>query len=72
MQIWRGEAETGEEEVTVWGRAATLKLWGPTTTAATRPGSYSATTARRRSSAVPRSSAPEKTQRSAPKSASDL
>jgi glyoxylase-like metal-dependent hydrolase (beta-lactamase superfamily II) len=27
--IWRGEAETGEEQVTVWGRPATLKLWAP-------------------------------------------
>ena len=29
VQIWRGEAEIGEEEVTVWGRPATLKLWAP-------------------------------------------
>jgi glyoxylase-like metal-dependent hydrolase (beta-lactamase superfamily II) len=29
VQIWRGEAETGSEEVTVWGRPATLKLWAP-------------------------------------------
>ena len=29
VRIWRGEAETGEEEVTVWGRPATLKLWAP-------------------------------------------
>jgi hydroxyacylglutathione hydrolase len=29
VQIWKGEAETGEEEVTVWGRAATLRLWAP-------------------------------------------
>jgi glyoxylase-like metal-dependent hydrolase (beta-lactamase superfamily II) len=29
VQIWRGEAETGEEDVTVWGRQATLKLWAP-------------------------------------------
>jgi hydroxyacylglutathione hydrolase len=29
VQIWRGEAETGEEEVTVWDRPATLKLWAP-------------------------------------------
>ncbi|MGH2976297.1 MAG: MBL fold metallo-hydrolase, partial [Solirubrobacterales bacterium] len=29
VQIWRGAAETGEEEVTVWGRSATLKLWAP-------------------------------------------
>jgi hydroxyacylglutathione hydrolase len=29
VQVWKGEADTGEEEVTVWGRAATLKLWAP-------------------------------------------
>jgi hydroxyacylglutathione hydrolase len=29
VQIWRGEAETSEEDVTVWGRPATLKLWAP-------------------------------------------
>jgi len=29
VQIWRGEAEIGEEDVTVWGRPATLKLWAP-------------------------------------------
>ncbi len=29
LQVWRGEAETGEEQVTVWGRPATLKLWAP-------------------------------------------
>lgn len=29
VRIWRGEEETGEEQVTVWGRAATLKLWAP-------------------------------------------
>jgi len=29
VQIWRGEAETGSEDVTVWGRPATLKLWAP-------------------------------------------
>ena len=29
VRIWRGEDETGEEEVTVWGRPATLKLWAP-------------------------------------------
>jgi glyoxylase-like metal-dependent hydrolase (beta-lactamase superfamily II) len=29
VQIWRGEAETGAEEVTIWGRPATLKLWAP-------------------------------------------
>jgi glyoxylase-like metal-dependent hydrolase (beta-lactamase superfamily II) len=29
VRIWRGEAETGEEDVTVWGRPATLKLWAP-------------------------------------------
>ena len=29
VQIWRGEEETGAEEVTVWDRPATLKLWAP-------------------------------------------
>ncbi|HVY79216.1 MAG TPA: MBL fold metallo-hydrolase [Solirubrobacterales bacterium] len=29
VRIWRGEEETGGEEVTVWGRPATLKLWAP-------------------------------------------
>jgi glyoxylase-like metal-dependent hydrolase (beta-lactamase superfamily II) len=29
VRIWRGEEETGEEEVTVWARPATLKLWAP-------------------------------------------
>src|SRR5689334_15909181 len=29
VRIWRGEAETGDETVTVWGRPATLKLWAP-------------------------------------------
>ncbi len=29
VQVWRGEEETGEEEVTVWGRPATLRLWAP-------------------------------------------
>jgi glyoxylase-like metal-dependent hydrolase (beta-lactamase superfamily II) len=29
VQIWRGEAQTGEEQVTVWGRPATMKLWAP-------------------------------------------
>jgi hydroxyacylglutathione hydrolase len=29
VRIWRGEAETGKEEVTVWGRPATMKLWAP-------------------------------------------
>jgi hydroxyacylglutathione hydrolase len=29
VRIWRGEDETGEEEVTVWGRPATMKLWAP-------------------------------------------
>ena len=29
VQIWRGEEETGEEQVTVWGRPATMKLWAP-------------------------------------------
>ena len=29
VRIWRGEEETGEEAVTVWGRPATMKLWAP-------------------------------------------
>jgi hydroxyacylglutathione hydrolase len=29
VRIWRGQEETGEEQVTVWGRPATLKLWAP-------------------------------------------
>ena len=29
VRIWRGLEETGDEEVTVWGRTATLKLWAP-------------------------------------------
>src|SRR6476469_7836220 len=29
VRIWRGEAETGEEQVTGWGRPSTLKLWAP-------------------------------------------
>jgi glyoxylase-like metal-dependent hydrolase (beta-lactamase superfamily II) len=29
VRIWRGEAQTGEERVTVWGRPATMKLWAP-------------------------------------------
>ena len=29
VRIWRGEAQTGEEQCTVWGRPATLKLWAP-------------------------------------------
>jgi glyoxylase-like metal-dependent hydrolase (beta-lactamase superfamily II) len=29
VRIWRGLDATGEESVTVWGRAATLKLWAP-------------------------------------------
>ena len=29
VRIWRGLEETGDEEVTVWGRPATLKLWAP-------------------------------------------
>lgn len=29
VRIWRGLAEAGEEDCTVWGRAATLKLWAP-------------------------------------------
>lgn len=29
VRIWRGEEETSAEDVTVWGRPATLKLWAP-------------------------------------------
>lgn len=29
VRIWRGLAEAGAEDCTVWGRAATLKLWAP-------------------------------------------
>jgi hydroxyacylglutathione hydrolase len=29
VRIWRGLEEVGDEEVTVWGRPATLKLWAP-------------------------------------------
>ncbi len=29
VRIWRGIDATGEEQVTVWGRPATLKLWAP-------------------------------------------
>ncbi|HMI80263.1 MAG TPA: MBL fold metallo-hydrolase [Solirubrobacterales bacterium] len=29
VRIWRGLEATGEEQVTVWGRPATLKLWAP-------------------------------------------
>jgi glyoxylase-like metal-dependent hydrolase (beta-lactamase superfamily II) len=29
VRIWRGLEETGSEEVTVWDRPATLKLWAP-------------------------------------------
>ena len=29
VRIWDGREQTGEEEVTVWGRPATLKLWAP-------------------------------------------
>ena len=29
MRIWKGEDETGDEQVTVWDRDATLKLWAP-------------------------------------------
>src|SRR6202789_2370720 len=29
VRIWRGLDATGEEEVTVWERPATLKLWAP-------------------------------------------
>jgi glyoxylase-like metal-dependent hydrolase (beta-lactamase superfamily II) len=29
VRVWQGRDRTGEEECTVWGRAATLKLWAP-------------------------------------------
>jgi hydroxyacylglutathione hydrolase len=29
VRVWRGLEETGEEQVTVWERPATLKLWAP-------------------------------------------
>jgi glyoxylase-like metal-dependent hydrolase (beta-lactamase superfamily II) len=29
VRIWRGLDEVGDEQVTVWGRPATLKLWAP-------------------------------------------
>jgi hydroxyacylglutathione hydrolase len=29
IRIWRGLDATGEEEVTIWGRPATMKLWAP-------------------------------------------
>lgn len=29
VRIWRGIDATGEEEVTVWGRPVTMKLWAP-------------------------------------------
>ena len=29
VRVWRGIDATGEEEVTVWDRPATLKLWAP-------------------------------------------
>ncbi len=29
VRIWRGTDETGDEQCTVWERAATLKLWAP-------------------------------------------
>ena len=29
VRVWRGLEETGEEQVTVWDRPATLKLWAP-------------------------------------------
>jgi glyoxylase-like metal-dependent hydrolase (beta-lactamase superfamily II) len=29
VRVWRGLDSTGEEEVTVWDRPATLKLWAP-------------------------------------------
>ena len=29
VRVWRGLDETGEEECSVWGQPATLKLWAP-------------------------------------------
>jgi hydroxyacylglutathione hydrolase len=29
VRVWGGEDEVGSEEVTVWGRPATMKLWAP-------------------------------------------
>ncbi len=29
VRVWRGLEETGSEQVSVWGRPATLKLWAP-------------------------------------------
>jgi hydroxyacylglutathione hydrolase len=29
VRVWRGEEQVSEEQVSVWGRAATLKLWAP-------------------------------------------
>ncbi len=29
VRVWRGLEETGAEDCTVWGRAATLRLWAP-------------------------------------------
>jgi glyoxylase-like metal-dependent hydrolase (beta-lactamase superfamily II) len=29
VRVWRGLDATGDEQVTVWGRPATLKLWAP-------------------------------------------
>ncbi|HEX5720337.1 MAG TPA: MBL fold metallo-hydrolase [Thermoanaerobaculia bacterium] len=29
VRIWQGEEQVSEEQVTVWGRPATLKLWAP-------------------------------------------
>ena len=39
VRLWRGLDEEGTENCTVGGEDATLVLWAPTTTAATRPGS---------------------------------
>ena len=38
VRLWRGLDEEGDEPCKVWERDATLVLWAPTTTAATRPG----------------------------------
>ena len=55
IRVWRGLDEEGCDHCTVWEREATLVLWGPTTTAGTRPGSAGGTPGRTTSSPAPRS-----------------
>ena len=38
VRVWRGLDPEGDEQCTALGEPATLVLWAPTTTAATRPG----------------------------------